>query len=290
MGTRPDLCGRFRARSIAWLAVCAIWSATAAGQDVENKALARQLFQQAVVAADHEDWVAAEDGFRRSLALTGSSVVRYNLASALSKRGKLVEASELLAEVEHDAGAESALREAGTALREAIIPRLAHLTLHVIGERKGVTLQLDGHPLPFEAVDVALPVDPGTHDVHAQRAPSSDAAGDLAFAVGEGEQQELMLELAPAPKPASKPAASAVAPTAAETARQGLSGVEHATPRVTSPAASGGKSVFASPWLWAATGLVAAAAVVAVVVVSSGTSDHAPVRGNLGSGLVVVGK
>ena len=80
---------------LAWVA--APHCATAEpGADPARDASARELFEQGVALAERGDWVAAEDRFRRALSLRNSSVIAYNLASALCEQGKLVEASELL--------------------------------------------------------------------------------------------------------------------------------------------------------------------------------------------------
>ncbi len=101
----------------------------AAGEnDEQNVDQARQLFAEGLDFVEHEDWVNAEDRFRRVLALRSSHVVTYNLASALMHLGRLVESSELLRSVVRDPSADATTHDAATQLLSEI--RAAHRQPH----------------------------------------------------------------------------------------------------------------------------------------------------------------
>ena len=74
----------------------------AASQPARDVAAARALFEEGVAAADAGDFPRAADRFERSYALRPSAVVGYNLASALSRTGRLVEAAGYLRRILYD--------------------------------------------------------------------------------------------------------------------------------------------------------------------------------------------
>ena len=161
--------------------------------DPARAASARALFEEGVALSDKGSWPEATDRFRRALALRDSQVIRFNLAAALMEQGQVVEASELLRQVERDETAEQKLRdEAHTRLADALA-RVAKLTVHVEGPVDGATIALDQRPLDAAQLDVAIPADPGAHRVTATRDGTELAARDVTLAPGESETLNLTL-------------------------------------------------------------------------------------------------
>ena len=88
---------------------------------------ARALFTEGLDFVEHEDWVQAEDCFRRVLALHSSHVAAYNLGSALVHLSRLVEAAEVLRSIlrANDVDSPDARRGAATPAPDRAAHRLA---------------------------------------------------------------------------------------------------------------------------------------------------------------------
>jgi hypothetical protein len=170
--------------------------------DPGRAASARALFEEGVALSDKGSWPEATDRFRRALALRDSQVIRFNLAAALIEQGQVVEASELLRQVERDETAEQKLRDEAHGRLEDALAKVAKLTVHVDGALTGVTIALDQHPLDAAQLDVAIPADPGAHRVTATRDGAELASSDVTLAPGEAETVSLTLGVAQVATPA----------------------------------------------------------------------------------------
>src|SRR5690349_21617960 len=83
------------ARVLSFLLATLLTNAALAQKSHET-ALARALFEEGVALADKGDWSAAADRFGRAYELKPTAGIAFNWSSALTKTGKLVQASELL--------------------------------------------------------------------------------------------------------------------------------------------------------------------------------------------------
>lgn len=245
--------------------------------DAVRDASARLLFQQGVTLAEHGDWVNAADRFRRALALRSSPVIAYNLASALSELGKLVEASETLRRVLTDDNAEPALRHLAVQLSRSLSDRIARIVIDVQGQQLGDSVILDGHVMHAAQLSVEIPVDPGDHQLRLERAGQTV---DLqTFALAQGARQELRLVAPPlsAATPAGERSLARAAPAA-------LALPAPAPQREPQP------SLFTRWWFWTgAAGVVVLGSVAALAAASGGSSRAEPAfQGNLAPGSVPV--
>ncbi len=148
------------------LSVAPAW---AQSTDAARSASARSLFEEGVKNADAGAWPEAADRFQRALEMRDSQVIRYNLAAALSELGRLVEASELLRQVDRDQNIDPALRADVQSKLEVVSARIAKLTVALDPPDSEVTVVLDGHPLASALLGVAMPTDPGEHSLRAMR-------------------------------------------------------------------------------------------------------------------------
>lgn len=160
-------------------------------------AAARAAFLEGVALARTGDYAGAEDRFRRAQVLHPAPTVAFNLASALVHRGGLVEACEILEGVLRDPASTEELRAQARRQRDAITPRLARLTLRLDGPVAGVRVEIDAREVRLAALGVAVPIDPGLHEVRALR-EGRDAASDH-IELAEGESRELSLVI-PSPE------------------------------------------------------------------------------------------
>ncbi len=269
---------------LAWLVLSAPVPVQA--QAERDSATARALFEQGVEAAEQADWTAAADRFARSNELRRSPVVAYNLASAWVELGKLVEASELLRQIEKDPGAKPKLKKDSRALLERLEPRIGTLVVTMESGQKSDEVRLNDRTLPPAALGVPTPVDPGSVEI------SVIGGGELLWTkrveVLPGGMQRVTIELPVQAPPV--PIEPVVAPTPRETAA--------AAPPPDSPNVASGPeprdddsgTVFEEPLFWVGAGVVVVAGVVVAIVLASGGGDSTekPIPGTLEPGRIKV--
>ncbi len=163
------------------------------GPAAERAAMARALFARGVEQARAEDFERAANLFARAQALRPAPGIAYNLASALSRLGRLVEASEQLQWVLHQGETSAPMREAAEASIVQLAPRLAYLRVVLVGPAEGVRLLYDGHPLALAVLGEAVPVDPGAHHLAAVHGDLPVASRELELA--EGDRREVSLAI-----------------------------------------------------------------------------------------------
>ena len=274
MGTIARNCWR---AALLWSALSALgawsWAAPvhAQSEDAARAASARALFEEGVGLADSEHWQEAADRFRRALALRDSGVIAYNLASALQETGQLVEASELLRRVRGDQSADAELRSSASHALTALEPKIAKLSVHVEGLQAEDRVLLDTRVLLVAELDVALPIDPGTHALRAERA--GRVVAERSLTIAPGESQSVALEIAAPSAPTPREVAVAAPPVASAPAHTDTS----------EPPLTG------RWWFWAGIGAAAVGiGVVAVALASSGGDDPKPAAGDFEPGVVGV--
>lgn len=185
--------------------------AFAQSPDAARSASARSLFEEGVKNADAGEWSEAADRFQRALSLRDSQVIRYNLAAALSELGRVVEASELLRQVDRDPAIDAALRADVQSKLSAVSARIAKLTVSLDPPDSEVTVVLDDHPLAGAMLGVAMPTDPGEHNLRALRGEEEVDAQQLTLT--DGAEQSVTLATKRVATPSE--AAATVVPVAA---------------------------------------------------------------------------
>jgi hypothetical protein len=166
----------------------------------EPPTTARVLANEAMERHRRGEWEAALELATRSLALEPDPAMALLRGQALEKLGRLVEAAEAYEVVRAPAAPADAANDAAAA-RSRLRTRIPRLEIVIAG--RGATSQdlevkLDGRPIPAALLDVARPVDPGTHVVEAS------AAGDVARAevrLAEGASGRVELRLGPVASP-----------------------------------------------------------------------------------------
>lgn len=201
-------------RAAAWIcAVAMCIPVTAAGQDAaadapaslaldaraDRAAMARALFERGVEHARREEFERAADLFIRAQSLRPAPGIAYNLASALARLGRLVEASEQLQWVVRQDDTTPEMRASAETTIAQLVPRLAHLRVVLDGPDDGVAITFDGAPLGRAVLGEPVPVDPGLHRVAAVRDDRSLAIEELELE--EGAQREVSLFVPPATAP-----------------------------------------------------------------------------------------
>jgi hypothetical protein len=253
-------------------------------QDERDSATARALFEQGVELARQSDWAGAADRFARSNDLRRSPVVAYNLAAAWIELGRLVEAAELLRQIERDPGAKPKLKKDARERLEQLEPRLATLVVTVESERKPEEVRVNDRALPEAALGVPTPVDPGTVEITV--VGGGAVLWSKQVEVLPGGSQRVTIEL---PTPSTQPAPE---PTVAPTPRATAAAL---SPEVRSPALDDttqtdeSGTLWEEPWLWIGVAIVVAGTVTVVLLASSGgSSTEDPIVGTLEPGRVRV--
>lgn len=187
------------------VASASVASAQDAEEDRRQTAAARSLFEEGVAFFDRGELEEAEDRFRRSLAIRRSPSVMFNLATALVRRGQLVEAHELYQEVAAHATSERLRREARARAAE-VAPRMARLTVHVRGGTADAIVRVDSLVLSPAMRGVPIPVDPGTRRVTAE--VRGERLVEREVQLEEGAERSIEIEL---PVATPEEAAAAIA-------------------------------------------------------------------------------
>jgi hypothetical protein len=189
---------------------------TAAAEDSQARAAARELGGQGVAAYKREAYAEALDKLERAYEVVHVPSLGLWSARALLKLGRWVEASERYVEVTrldtsrgNQAIQEKAKKDAETELA-ALKPRVPGLELTVAGvPRQDVTIELDGKALPAALLGTRIPIDPGPHRLQVRYA---DQQQEKSFTADERQVVPISMqfrEVAPAEaKPLGNLAAS----------------------------------------------------------------------------------
>lgn len=248
---------------------------------VDDTQVARALFAEGLGLADAQRWVEASDCFRRVLAIRWSAAAAHNLGSALVELGRLVEAGEQLRLAARDAEADAEMRAASQRMLDAIEPQIGKLTIRLLGDREGVEVLLDGHPLPAAALDGPIRIDPGRHVVVARRKGTYVGREDLFLGSGAPRAMEVALDASP-PPPEFEPVPLALAPAQVPPPGSDIMPTAPSARADSHDRKADRGDGSASWWLWLGGGVVVTGLVaVALGFGLGGDSAPAPIEGDL---------
>jgi hypothetical protein len=151
------------------LAICFVAAPARAQQG--DPVAAQALFKAARALVDAGDWTAGCAKFEASLALQGSASTMLNIAKCHEHAGKIASAwdaynrAQTLNAETRGADRRKGLDELARKGIEALTPRLPKLRIVIEGKPPGLRVLRDGKEIPVAALDDALPVDPGKHDI-----------------------------------------------------------------------------------------------------------------------------
>ncbi len=199
-----------RPRLAPWLllATCGVGWLTPRAASAQNPAAAEALFDQARAAMAAGSYDIACARFRDSDKLDPAVGTRFNLADCEEKRGRVATAWSLFRGVLSELAQDDDRRPIAQERVKALEPRMPYVTFMRTPETPpGVRLRIDGVELGEGSFGVALPMDPGAHDL-ALRLPDSDEPLKSTFSLLEGEHKDLPLDASistalPAPDSAS---------------------------------------------------------------------------------------
>lgn len=173
--------------------------------DEPRKAAARELAHQGTAALESGNHATAEELFRRAHELVPAPTLSLRRARALVQLGRLVEAAEVYRRTVQAPLGPEAPRVFGEAVRDAeaelaelepTIPRL-HIVLDAPASvASSAELRLDGQVIPAARRGIAMPVDPGPHQITASTPGGAHARRVVDLEVGSVRSVRLTL-LAP---------------------------------------------------------------------------------------------
>jgi hypothetical protein len=173
------------------------YSATALAQDKASISTARELAKQGFQAYDEGRYEEAVEKSRAAYEVVRVPTLAVNLARALTKLGRLIEASELYLEATQlprsepwQAVQDEALRDAERE-RAELLPRIPRLRIIIEGaDQAQLTVTIDNQKVPASLVGTEQMVDPGQRVVVGKRGPE-EAREIVSAKAGEHLQVKL---------------------------------------------------------------------------------------------------
>lgn len=198
-------------RGVVWLGsvggLAVLLSAPRAG--AQNPAAAEALFEEARAAMAAGSYDIACARFRDSDKLDPAVGTRFNLADCEERRGRIATAWSAFRGVASELGPEDDRKPIAEERAKALEPRLPYVTLERTSQTPpGVRVRIDGVELGEGSIGVALPMDPGTHEL-VLLTPEGVARQRGNFALREGQHASVPVRVVvkPAASMASEPRA-----------------------------------------------------------------------------------
>jgi len=162
----------------------------------QNPAAAEALFEQARAAMAAGSFDIACARFRDSDKLDPAVGTRFNLADCEERRGRVATAWSLFRGVLSELAQDDDRRPIAEQRARALEPRIPYLKMRPSADAPaGLRVRIDGVELGEGSFGVALPMDPGAHDL--ALIPAEGGAGQQStFALREGEHLDLPIRFA----------------------------------------------------------------------------------------------
>jgi len=205
----------------------------------QNPAAAEALFEEARAAMAAGSYDVACARFRDSDKLDPAVGTRFNLADCEERRGRVATAWSTFRGVASELGPEDDRKPIAEERARALEPRLPYLTLRRTSMTpRGVRVRIDGVELGEASIGVALPMDPGTHELALLPAAGGEEQR-ASFTLREGQHASLPVRILvkSEPSPSRPPSPPADAPQSSLGTRRtwalvaGGIGVAGGTPR-----------------------------------------------------------
>jgi hypothetical protein len=161
----------------------------------QNPAAAEALFEQARAAMAAGSYDIACARFRDSDKLDPAVGTRFNLADCEERRGRVATAWSLFRGVLSELAQDDDRRPIAEERARALLPRIPYLKMQPSAHApSGVRVRIDGVELGEGSFGLALPMDPGAHDL-VLIPPEGGAGQQSTFALREGEHRDLPIQL-----------------------------------------------------------------------------------------------
>jgi hypothetical protein len=190
---------RPRFAHVCLLAACGFGLLTPRLALAQNPAAAEALFEQARAAMAAGSYDIACARFRDSDKLDPAVGTRFNLADCEERRGRVATAWSLFRGVLSELAQDDDRRPIAEGRARALQPRLPYLRMKRDADTPpGVRVRIDGVELGEGSFDVALPMDPGTHELRLLPAEGGEGQRST-FALREGEHSDMPIRYTATP-------------------------------------------------------------------------------------------
>jgi hypothetical protein len=195
----------------------------AQGADAEMRTVARELARQGADAFEQRDYATALDRLTRAYSLFRAPTISLLQARALARLGRFVEALDKYEETQRlplgDEPPDPFVKAVSEAKDEAQqlrarVPRISIQVRAVHGRLDGLSVHLDGKPVPSALLDVERPIDPGMHQVTVKANAYDPVVRQAQLAEGDRVVLQIALDGPPKAQPADAPEPNAPAPDA----------------------------------------------------------------------------
>lgn len=266
----------FVSLALASVAVLPVGLRGAAAQDLSSQQEeARRLFEEGLALAEADRWAEALSAFRRSAALMPRASTSYNIANALYRLDRPVEALEELdaydqmPEVQSDENA----RRRGETLRELLESTVGEVHLRVVPA--GAMVFIDGRPSVVLGEERRFLLNPGVHSVRITHEGCEPQQREIAVKRGSRVTYSIELRIQRSSlKPEQLGSSGSASTIAVSTSRQ-------SSPSPVVPA-DARKPFVKRPGFWVMIGVIAAAGIGAGVAVAVTRNKDAPSCGTTG--------
>ncbi len=236
----------------------------------EDQAAARSLFDDARQLAKEGHYAAACPKFDAASKLYPSAGILLNLADCYERIGKTASAWTEFGEAASVATRTHRADDANEARRRqaTLEPALTRLTIRVAHDAPGLMIQRDGSPVARAVWGTAIPIDPGSYQVHAEAAGYESWVGSIS---ASSPGQIVIVDV-------PELHASAKAPLAAPVPVSPAASPEQAA----QPKSDGSKVVVVLPssnvpgWTLVVVGAAVGLGAGALVIIEAGRSHNAP--------------
>lgn len=187
------------------------WSARAQDPQKSVSQQAREHFQRGRIAYSQGDHELAIKEWETAYSIDPRPKIKYNLAQAYERLGKLSEASKALEQYLEKAGPEDSeyLADARAALA-SIQARLSRTGVVLRGGLEGASIFVDGQPWGRTPRPDKIGLSPGSHRVTVKQSGFRDFISDISVPAGQVVEIEISLEPTTG-MPAGNPTASTAA-------------------------------------------------------------------------------
>lgn len=185
-----------------------------------DKATARDLLREGKELRAKGDHAGARKKFEAAYTLVPTPITGFAYANELVSLGLLVEAREVLGEVERmptkstESDEGRAARKSAEALYQEISPKIPVVEIVIQPGEPQAVLTVDGKPTPVVAAEAGLRLNPGSHVAKAKR---GDVERTTTFEATVGEHSKVTIVFegpSTAPTPPTKPVPAEGAPSA----------------------------------------------------------------------------
>ncbi len=151
------------------------------------RAAARPHYRAGIEASRAERWMEARESFQRAAGIVPLAPIVYNLATAQSETGMIVEAAENYRTFLRRCVSQQTpeLRAEAQQLLAAIAPRVGRLVIRVENFDAAVDgVTLDGTPISPALIGAEMPANPGSHELRVLRLQEELAARSVTIEEG----------------------------------------------------------------------------------------------------------